>query len=128
MEDPSYIQHQAKTQLYKVLVDEAAESLKKKYKEMFKPTSGCRQPHVNIDVLRDGLFSVNAVQEGRFQTSQQLLQQLQKINLQLSVLCHDNTKSRMLYPGEVKALEKAKKYNFYLGMKKDWLTDNAYWQ
>lgn len=121
--------NQTKFQLQvKVIVNDAAESLKKKYKEMFKPTSRCRSPHVNIDALRDGLFGVDVVREGKYTTSQELMQQLEQINQQLLVVCHSDAQSKAMSAGEVNALEKANKYDFYLGMRKDWLIDNAFWQ
>ena len=34
---------------------ELAEELRERYPDMFKPSHGCRPPHINVDVLREEL-------------------------------------------------------------------------
>ena len=43
----------------KKIIDGAADKLRRRYSTMFKPSSACRTPHMNIDNLRDELFQVS---------------------------------------------------------------------
>ena len=44
------------------MLDEAADLLSRRFPEFFKPSSRCRPPHLNVDVLRDDLFASEFVQ------------------------------------------------------------------
>ena len=46
------------------LLTSAAEALKKRYPEMFKPSQNCRAPHVNVDVLRNEMLKAEVRSEG----------------------------------------------------------------
>lgn len=115
----------------KEIVTITAEILRQKYPEMFKPTSRCKIPHLNIDVFRDDLFSTAMIQQGQCDDSEQLLKQLQKINDRLKAkfdqLAQDENRAKGFTKSFQSALEKAKSNGFYLGMEKDWLYEKSMW-
>jgi len=111
----------------KSLIDEATEILREKYKEMFKTSSRCKRPHLNIDVLRSSLFGVDAVQEEKFATAAELVSHLESINTRLSTDFSKSGSGSELSDFDKKALQKATENKFYLGMKQDWLYDNSFW-
>jgi len=112
------------------VLNETAEALQTQYPDMFKISSRCRSPHMNVDVLRDDLFQCGFLSRHKVRTTEQLLQLLQEINARLG------DRYRAEYPGIIgddaatddgeigkavaSALVKAKLHNFYLGIDKGW--------
>ena len=94
--------------------------LRDKYPDMFKASSRCRPPHVNLDVLRDDLFQSEVMnRHGELEPST-LLKMVEQVNESIKDSLHkkmrNETKSTIL-----SAWEKAKNHNFFLGMDKNWM-------
>lgn len=92
---------------------------------MFKPTSRCKVPHVNIDVLRDDLFNSNILAHYNISSSTNMIEKLEYINEQLAVkyksLKNDPEQAKTFTKSYSTALNKAENYNFFLGMEKNWI-------
>ena len=97
-----------------------ASSLRDKYPEMFKASSRCRPPHVNLDVLRDDLWSSEVLRRHPKIDAMQLLQILEDANRQLAEKLRDKM-SKETKASVLAAWEKATSNNFFLGMEKEWI-------
>lgn len=107
----------------RTLITEAMESVRQQYPDMFKPTSRCKIPHVNIDVLRDDLFNASVLRVRRFASVLEFVAQLQLINGHLKVkyaqLASEKDVDKEVFTKSFQtALAKAQKYEFYLGDRK----------
>lgn len=109
----------------RLIITQAVESLRQKYPEMFKPTSRCKLPHLNIDVLRDDLFSSGLLSNHKITSPAQLEDILERINksLEAKYLAMVSTpkKRKALSKSTLNAISKATSQNFFLGMDKEWL-------
>lgn len=110
----------------------AVESLRAKFKPMFKPTKACRAPHLNVDLLRQELYDANvlvrhcgieAFGKGDEQAGDALLRWLLAANDGLASRSDDEW--RESHKGSqaafTKALQKARDNGLYLGLEKSWL-------
>ena len=107
-------------------INVVADKLKNTYPHMFSESQRCRLPHVNIDNLRDAIFGSDIVQKHNLNTTKQLeewiLQQNDILGTKYNKNQHDDEnkqQQQMVIP--VAALNKANKYNFYLGLDSRWL-------
>ena len=111
------------------IITEGVEELAKKYVEMFKTSSRCRPPHLNIDVLRDDLYQAEFVQKHNIKSSKQLLEKLESINQNLSkkYTLKSSTDSDENNTSKLAAREKACKFNFFLGLdnNKEWINSSS---
>eukprot|EP01040_Poterioochromonas_malhamensis_P004715 gene4715-5052_t len=106
------------------IITEGVTALASQYGEMFKPTSRCKIPHVNIDVLRDELFTSNFLLVRHIQTTDQLLEALKEVNEELHQQYQTiaQNESNPSYTKSFQtALKKSQKFHFYLGMDKQWI-------
>jgi hypothetical protein len=105
----------------------AADKLSKDFPEMFKPSSRCKMPHLNIDIFRDDLFSNNFLQLNKITAKDQLMEILLGVNEQLKLKYSEvqdggDEESQQSYSKSFQtALAKAQKFDFYLGMEKQWM-------
>lgn len=128
-QQPDHHQQQQQQPDYQEILTAAADQLALQYAEMFKPSSRCKPPHLNVDVLRDDLYQSGflARHSPQAATAQQLLDLLERVN--------QSVKSQMLQEqqqGKEKnvpppsksaqaALRKAGEHDFFLGMDKAWM-------
>ena len=103
----------------RLIITEAVEQLAILYPDMFKTSSRCRPPHLNVDLLRDDLYTTEFVLRHQVNSSEELLMKLIEINKKLGVECNGVGKSG----SKSSAVEaKAKQYEFYLGLgDKSWI-------
>lgn len=116
----------------KELITVTVEALRAEYPDMFKPTSRCKIPHLNIDVLRDDLYNANVLRVRSFASPDDLQKQLRLINASLKekfrqLQSESDVESQTFSKSFVTALNKAQKFDFYLGMEKDWIYDKSLW-
>ena len=86
---------------------------------MFKPTSRCRAPHVHMDSLRESLFEFGVVRATKAESAGDLLAWLQEKNGALKKVDEARwlaMRGRTSEKAMRKALEKANKHKFWLGM------------
>ena len=106
------------------IITKAAEALKSSNAAMFKPSRGCRAPHLNVDALRDEIHKVGLA--SRFETHELLSEWLQRRDRELSKLPREVwhsriSRSRATSKAQLdKALDKAKANEFYLGLTWEW--------
>lgn len=105
-------------------VNTAVEQLFQRFPLMFKPSSRCRAPHVHIDSLRDEIFQADICSRYTLRDSEALMHWIMNQNNTLSTLSENQWIER--YPGKIgvnfhRALAKAKKNDFFLGMDKLWI-------
>jgi hypothetical protein len=108
----------------KEIITQTAELLRIEFSEMFKPSVNCRLPHVNVDVLRDGLFKSNVVGRTGTGNAQQLLEWVKAKNDLLAA--RDDAAWLRAYKGRKpeaveKAVLKARDNHFFLGMEPNWM-------
>ena len=105
------------------LLTETIESLAKLKPEMFKPSSRCKPPHLNIDVMRDDLFQSNFLQRHSIATSTDLLLKLSELNQQQkSIITSQSGNIREAASKSMQlAIQKATEYDFFLGLEKTWM-------
>jgi hypothetical protein len=100
------------------IISEGAERIAEKYAEMFKSSQKCRPPHLNIDNLRDALFASNAIKRHNLKTSKAVEAWMLAKNQSLADLYKDPAEQEKV---SKTAYEKAKKFEFYLGLDLSWL-------
>ena len=107
----------------KILVG-GVEALKERYPAMFSPSLRCRPPNVNVDNLRDGIFASNILKDNNIRSPKALYEWLMEQNQALKSIYDDPEQN---FPSKVneKALQKATKHDFYLGLDPTygWLTN-----
>ena len=90
-------------------IDEAAEALRRRFPEMFKPSERCRPPHLHKDTLRNKLFGCAATE--RVSGGDELLALLLRVNAGLA------RKPKSAWPAKAgAAFDKAKQHGLYLGL------------
>jgi hypothetical protein len=102
----------------------SAQYLYERYPEMFSSSQKCRSPNVNIDNIRDAIFASNIIQRHSISSSKQLQSWLQQQNTKLQLKYTSTTDSNSTTSTSTvskSALEKANKYQFYLGLESSWL-------
>lgn len=122
---PSSTQESA--QQRKVL-DGAVSELSLQFPDMFSSSSRCRPPHLNVDKLRGDLFLAEIVPNNGMRTQQELVDWISARNKELGARSEGewkdalvSKKAKELTPATLKALKKASKYGFWLGMDGTWL-------
>lgn len=100
------------------VINEGADRLLEKYPDMFSPSQRCRAPHLNIDNLRDALFASNAIQRHNIKTPKALEQWILGQNDLLASKFQSEENRKLVLKT---ALNKAEKYDFYLGLDSSWL-------
>mmetsp|Transcript_7093 Transcript_7093/g.10807 ORF Transcript_7093/g.10807 Transcript_7093/m.10807 type:complete len:218 (-) Transcript_7093:365-1018(-) len=101
------------------IINDAATYLSDTYPDMFKPSQRCRPPHLNIDNLRDAIFASGLLKKHNIKSKSALLKWILEVNGEMGKKYQKETGGSV----EVNknALEKAKKFNFYLGLELSWL-------
>jgi len=102
------------------ILDAAADSLAATYPDMFKPSSRCKPPHLNLDVLRDDLFQSEFLPRHDVSSAAELLAVLDRVNAALQVQYAQADVSNQS-KSAVTALKKATEHGFYLGLDKAWM-------
>ena len=95
------------------IITDAAAKLQEQYSEMFKPSQSCRPPHLNVDNLRDALFAADIIKKHNLKSSKALLEWINTQNEALGLKFQNDEVASTMPP---RVLEKAKQFNFYLGM------------
>ena len=102
------------------MLDAAADDLAAKFPEMFKPSSRCKPPHLNVDVLRDDLFQSDFLPRHSVGSAAELLALLDKVNASLQAHYAQADVSEQSKSAAT-ALKKATEHGFYLGLDKAWM-------
>lgn len=102
------------------MLDSAVDSLAAAHPEMFKPSSRCKPPHLNVDVLRDDLFQSEFLPRHDVKSAAELLALLEGVNGSLQTH-YAQADSASQSKSAVTALKKATEHGFYLGLDKAWM-------
>ena len=114
----------------KWMLEGAAQRIKERYPAMFSASERCKIPNVNLDVLREELFSAEVVNRFGIADEDAFVTWLEGENAKLAQRTEKewlearpkrgrgSTGSEETY---LKALAKAKEHGFYLGMDFSWL-------
>ncbi len=103
------------------IINDAATYLEETYPEMFKPSQRCRAPHLNVDNLRDAIFASDILKKGQMKTKTTLIKWILQKNDEMRIKYAED--EVILSTNQV-ALEKAKEFDFYLGLDMTWLHQN----
>merc|ERR1712146_700744 len=68
----------------KKTINDASEFIRNRYEDMFKASTNCRMPHMNIDNLRDELFKSNVIGRENIENSEQLVEWIMARNAYLA--------------------------------------------
>ena len=96
----------------------ATENLRVKYKGMFSDSSRCMKPNLNIDTLRDDLFKAEILSKNSIDNEEDLLEWLEDQNTYT-----ERRLKRGLVDATERAIAKATKERFYLGIDDTWMTN-----
>jgi hypothetical protein len=112
----------------KAIINEAAEALRIAYPAMFKVSTNCRLPHVNIDNLRDSIFKANVVGRTGMASAAQLVEWVRAKNDLIAQ--RSDAEWKESYRGRnadtvAKAVDKARANAFFLGLEPNWLDYEA---
>jgi len=100
------------------IITDAVNSLLQQHPEMFKTSQRCRPPHLNLDNLRDALFSSDVLKRQSFLNSKELLEWITEKNAAIK----EKFKKDGVPPGiSNKVFQKAQKFKFFLGIESTWL-------
>lgn len=99
------------------MINGAAKSIKENYPDMFSESQRCRPPHLNEDNLRDALFAASVIDNHKIKSMKQLEDWIMSQNEIMQAKFKDKETQQKV---NVKALEKANTFGFYLGLGKDW--------
>eukprot|EP00547_Thalassionema_nitzschioides_P007658 CAMPEP_0194219812 /NCGR_PEP_ID=MMETSP0156-20130528/26927_1 /TAXON_ID=33649 /ORGANISM="Thalassionema nitzschioides, Strain L26-B" /LENGTH=370 /DNA_ID=CAMNT_0038949615 /DNA_START=87 /DNA_END=1199 /DNA_ORIENTATION=+ len=103
------------------ILTDAAAKLKGIYPDMFKPSQQCRAPHLNIDNLRDSLHAAEILKKHSLKSTKALVEWIETQNQLLKEKYNSTENTDLVSKVKPKALEKAKEYDFYLGLDSSWL-------
>mmetsp|Transcript_1439 Transcript_1439/g.2124 ORF Transcript_1439/g.2124 Transcript_1439/m.2124 type:complete len:496 (+) Transcript_1439:179-1666(+) len=110
------------------IIDDAASMLCESYPDMFKPSQRCRAPHLNVDNLRDALFAADVLQRHSIRSHHDLLVWIEEKNAEMRSIYassgdDDNVDGASTTMKNVSktALNKAIKFDFFLGLDSSWL-------
>jgi len=99
-------------------ITDGAMRLKDKFPDMFKESEKCRAPHVNIDNLRDHLFSTDVVKRHGLKSGAAVEKWMMEQNKLLAAkYAKEDERAKV----NDKVLAKADKFQFYLGLDPSWL-------
>jgi hypothetical protein len=110
------------------VINQGAHALHERYPEMFSASQRCRAPHLNLDNLRDALFQAQVVTRQKLKTPKALevwlLEQNDALKQKYNNVNGDGDESSTSSSWDISkaALEKARKYDFYLGLETSWLS------
>jgi hypothetical protein len=102
------------------MLNDAVDQLHDEFTEMFRTSTKCHPPHVNIDNVRDALFAANVISRHKMKSTKHLFDWLIDQNDLLAQKYNNNGGKTDESSHATKALEKAVKYNFYLGLESSW--------
>lgn len=100
------------------ILTKAAEDLRESFPDMFSPSQNCRSPHVNIDNLRDALFASNVLKKHSISSDKALTKWILERNQELAEKYQGKTEIDGI---PARALSKAQKFDFYLGLDATWM-------
>lgn len=102
-------------------INDAAQMLMDFKPEMFKPSQRCRAPHLNIDNLRDALFAADVLKRHSIKSSKALFDWMSEKNKELGRQYVDGKAGSTVTQVSKIALNKAVKFDFFLGLDSSWL-------
>ena len=104
------------------MLNDAVDQLYDTYPEMFRSSTKCHPPHVNIDNIRDAIFAANVMSRHKMKSTKQLYDWLVQQNTILGQKYNGKDNNNTDTGGQytAKALEKAIKFQFYLGLESSW--------
>ena len=100
------------------IINDAASHLEETYPEMFKPSQRCRSPHLNVDNLRDAIFAAGILKKHKIRSKTALIKWILERNEQLALKYDTDNENDEVGRKDV---EKARKFDFYLGLDLAWL-------
>ncbi|CAJ1903008.1 unnamed protein product [Cylindrotheca closterium] len=99
------------------MINGAAKTIKEKYPDMFSESQRCRPPHLNEDNLRDAIFAASVIDRHSLKSPKQLQDWIMTQNEIMQAKLQEEEAQQKV---NAKALEKATKFGFYLGLGNDW--------
>jgi hypothetical protein len=100
------------------IINAAVASISDQYPDMFKPSTSCRRPHLNIDNVRNEIFLNKVIERHEIKTAKQMEEWMLERNQVLAkkYQTEDEAQSKI----SDRALAKAQTFDFYLGLDTTW--------
>ena len=99
------------------IINVAVTAISDKFPEMFKPSTSCRRPHLNIDNVRNEIFLNKVIERHEFKTAKHMEDWMLARNQAMATKYQtSDSKSKIAD----RALSKAHTYGFYLGLDSTW--------
>jgi len=111
----------------KNILDEATDILQKQFPEMFKSSTRCKIPHLNVDIFRDEIFQNEIIVTHKIKSADALLKFFLSKNQKLSKRTDEewlNLNGGIGNKTIEQALKKARAHNFFLGLDKNWFNNH----
>lgn len=103
------------------IINQAVTSISETYKDMFKPSTKCRRPHLNIDNVRNDLFLNEVVERHDLKSAKDLELWMLGKNDELKMKFESDEVARKKIEGQGGSIyRKAQDYGFYLGLENTW--------
>lgn len=100
------------------IINTAVASISDQFADMFKPSTSCRRPHLNIDNLRNELFLNKIIVRHGIKTAKEMEEWILARNQFMAKKYQTEVEAKAKISD--RALEKAQTYHFYLGLDATW--------
>lgn len=99
------------------IINAAVATISEQYPEMFKASTNCRKPHLNVDNVRNDLFLNQIIERNKIGSAQAMEDWILAQNKAMAKKYTDEKQTQKI---SERALSKAKAYDFYLGLDTSW--------
>mmetsp|Transcript_21562 Transcript_21562/g.51910 ORF Transcript_21562/g.51910 Transcript_21562/m.51910 type:complete len:376 (-) Transcript_21562:287-1414(-) len=110
---------------HNTILSGAADALQGKFPAMFKDSHKYMVPHLNVDVLRDKLHQADVIASRKFESEEALVTWLLAENTKMGEKGDAFWTEEKAGPARIKAVAKARKNGFWLGMDWSWLEEKG---
>ena len=98
------------------IINTAVASISEQFPEMFKASTNCRRPHLNVDNVRNELFLNRVIERHEIGTAQQMEDWMLARNKSMAEKYASGSETKV----SERVLSKAKAHDFFLGLDSSW--------
>ena len=102
------------------IINRAVTNISEKYEAMFKPSTKCRRPHLNIDNVRNELFVNGVLDRNDIKSAKDLEEWMLTKNHEIMMRYEQDEAARKKIEGIYK---KAQEHGFFLGLDDNWYSE-----
>lgn len=106
------------------IINTAVATISEQYPDMFKPSTKCRRPHLNIDNVRNDLFLNQVLERNEIKSAKDLEVWILSRNDDMKKKYEKDEEARKKVEGKGgAAFKKAQQYEFFLGLDNAWYNE-----